>query len=287
MIIFILSHNRVESCPTLSLLKKLNYKGVVKIVVDNEDPQLEAYRNKYSGDLLVFNKNSMLDIVDTAFSRETVIKSSPIYARVFIDLYARQYNLGNYMVLDDDIKNFKFRVPKGNSLPTFPIGDFNKLISSLFKFMQNKNIYALSFAHQGMFIGGVNSFNEEKIMSKRVASNVWLLNSNKPFIWQTVFYDDYNSCLLNGQKGKLVFTIPFISTEMEKQGGQVCSSKQLKDNGMGEAYQKTTQLQRCLYSIIVSPSSCTVKEVKREGNWWVRLNKETQFPKIVSDRFKK
>lgn len=287
MTIFILSHNRVESCPTLSILDKLNYNGIIKIVVDNEDQQLYEYRNKYKEKLLVFNKNSMMGIVDTAFSKDTIIKSSPIYARVFIDLYAMQYNLGDYIVLDDDIKNFKFRVPKGDSLPTYPIGDFNKLLSYLFNFMKNKNIYALSFAHQGMFIGGVKSFDEEKIMGKRVASNVWLLNSNKPFTWQTIFYDDYNSCLLNGQKGKLIFTIPFISTEMEKQGGQVCSSKQLKDNGMGEAYQKTTQLQRCLYSIIVCPSSCTVKEVKREGNWWVRLNKDTQFPKIVSDRFKK
>lgn len=287
MTIFILSHNRVESCPTLSTLQKLKYSGIIKIVVDNEDPQLEAYRDKYKEELLVFNKNSMLGIVDTALSKETTIKSSPIYARVFIDLYARQYNLGNYIVLDDDIKNFKFRVPKGNSLPTYPVGDFNKLLSYLLKFMQNKNIYALSFAHQGMFIGGVKSFDEDKIMGKRVASNVWLLNSNKPFTWQTIFYDDYNSCLLNGQKGKLIFTIPFICTEMEKQGGQVISSEKLKNNGMGEAYKKTTQLQRCLYSIIVSPSSCTVKEVKHKGNWWVRLNKETQFPKIVSDRFKK
>lgn len=287
MTIFILSHNRVASCPTLSLLDKLNYTGIIKIVVDNEDPQLDEYRNKYKEKLLVFNKNSMIGIVDTAFSKATIIKSSPIYARVFIDLYAMEYNLGDYIVLDDDIKNFKFRVPKGDSLPTYPIGDFNKLLSYLFNFMQNKNIYALSFAHQGMFIGGVKSFDEEKIMGKRVASNVWLLNSNKPFTWQTIFYDDYNSCLLNGQKGKLIFTIPFICTEMEKQGGQVISSKKLKDNGMGEAYKNTTQLQRCLYSTIVSPSSCTVKEVKRDGNWWVRLNKETQFPKIVSDRFKK
>ena len=287
MTIFILSHNRVASCPTLSLLKKLNYKGVVKIVVDNEDPQLEAYRNKYSDQLLVFNKESILGIVDTAFRKSEVIKASDLYARVFIDLYARQYNIGDYMVLDDDIRNFKFRVPNGNSLPTYPIGDFNMLLSSLFEFMHNKNVYVLSFAHQGTYMGGIRSFDESKIMEKRVASNVWLLNSSKPFIWQTIFYVDFNSCLLNGQKGKLVFTIPFISTEMEKQGGQAKSDKQLKDNGMGEAYQKTTQLQRCLYSIIVSPSSCTVREVKREGNWWVRLNKETQFPKIVSDKFKK
>lgn len=287
MIIFILSHNRVESCPTLALLQKLNYNGIVKIVVDNEDPQLEAYRDKYKDELLVFNKNSILAIVDTAFSKGTEIKASGLYARVFVDLYARTYNLGNYMVLDDDIKNFKFRFPIGNSLPTFPIGDFNKLIKCLFNFMNNKNIYALSFAHQGMFIGGINSFDEEKIMGKRVASNVWLLNSNKPFTWQTIFYEDYNSCLLNGQKGKLIFTIPFISTEVEKQGGQIKDTNKLKDVGMGEAYKKTTQLQRCLYSIIVSPSSCTVKEVKREGNWWVRLNKETQFPKIISDRFKR
>ena len=287
MTIFILSHNRASSCPTLSLLQKLNYTGVIKIVVDNEDPQLEEYRDKYSDKLLVFNKNSILSIVDTAFCKEEVIKASDIYARTFIDLYARTYNLGNYMVMDDDIRNLKFRVPNGNSLPTYPIGDFNKLLASLCRFMKNKDIYALSFAHQGTFMGGIKSFNEERIMNKRVASNVWLLNSNRPFTWQTIFYVDYNSCLLNGQKGKLVFTIPFISTEMEKQGGQVSNSKQLKDNGMGEAYQKTTQLQRCLYSTIVSPSSCTVREVKREGNWWVRLNTDTQFPKIISSKFKR
>lgn len=289
MIIFILSHNRVNDCPTLTMLNKLNYNGDYKIVVDDKDNQLNEYKSKYLTNLLIFNKDAYLYKNDIGYGRDKIIKESPFYARMYIDEYAKENNLGNYIVMDDDIKNLKIRYPNyiENKLPTYRINDFNKLLECLFDFMNNENIYALSFAHQGMFIGGINSFNEEKILSKRVASNIFLFNSNRQLNWKTIFYDDFNTCISNGKLGKLIFTIPYICTETELQGGQLIKQNKVKDNGMGLAYKNTTQFERSLFSVLIEPSCCKLKEVKTSNNWWASLNVDNTFPKIISSYYKK
>ena len=207
MIAFILSHNRPDSCPTLEMLDNFRYCGNYKIVVDVDDKYLDKYLENYSKDkLLLFDKNEWLYKEDTAYSKETLIKASPFYARIMIDEYARVNNIGDYLVLDDDIINLKIRCPIDNSLKTLEIKDFNKLLDSLFEFLNENNLYGLSFAHSGMFIGGVDSF--DKVINKRVGSNIFLFNSNRQLTWKTIFYDDFNTCLSNSQFGKLIFTIP-------------------------------------------------------------------------------
>ena len=284
MIAFILSHNRPDSCPTLEMLDNFRYCGNYKIVVDVDDKYLDKYLENYSKDkLLLFDKNEWLYKEDTAYSKETLIKASPFYARIMIDEYARVNNIGDYLVLDDDIINLKIRCPIDNSLKTLEIKDFNKLLDSLFEFLNENNLYGLSFAHSGMFIGGVDSF--DKVINKRVGSNIFLFNSNRQLTWKTIFYDDFNTCLSNSQFGKLLFPIPYIQIHAEDQGSQ---SDKVKNNGMGEAYATTKQFTRSFYSVMLFPSSCIIKSVgKSENNWWPSLKLDNQFQKIISSRFKR
>ena len=285
MIAFILSHGRVEDCPTLNMLNNFHYSGDYRIVVDDNDKQLEEYKLKYKDKLIIFNKDMYLYSEDTAYAKDKLLKATPFYARIFVDDYAKKHNVGDYLVLDDDILNLKIRYPnvEEHSLKTYNIEDFNELLNSLFAFLNENNIYGLSFAHSGMFIGGIDSF--EGVIYKRVASNVFLFKSNRQLKWKTIFYDDFNTCLSNGQIGKLIFTIPFIQTHVEEQGSQLTT---IKNCGMGEAYANTTQFNRSFYSVMLFPSSCNVKSVgKSENNWWPSVKQDNQFQKIISNKFKR
>lgn len=288
MIAFILSHNRVENCPTLNMLNNFNYSGDYRIVVDSEDKQLDDYKLKYADKLIVFNKEDYLYKEDTAFSKDKLLKSSPFYARIFVDEYAKDNNVGDYLVLDDDIKDLRIRFPnyESQTLKTYKISNFNLLLGNLFTYLNECNLYAMSFAHSGMFIGGISNF--DKIIHKRVASNIFLFNSNRQLKWKTIFYDDLNTCLSNGITSKLVFTIPFIQISAEEQGGQLSSqNKDMKNNGMGDAYFNTTQFQRSFYSAMLFPSSCSVKQVGDcAENLWPSIKLDNQFQKIISDKFK-
>jgi len=266
------------------MLKRLGYDGEYKIVIDVDDVCLDDYVAKYGAEnLLVFDKNQWLFVEDTAMSKDGLIKASPFYARVVVDEYASRFAIGDYIVLDDDIIDLRVRMPDNGSLRSMSMRRFNDVLSYLFEFMNENDIYGLSFAHPGMFIGGVQSF--DKVIDKRVGSNIFLLNSERRLRWKTIFYDDFNTCLSNGQIGRLVFTIPYIQIHAEPQGSQ---SSTTKSNGMGEAYAMTKQFTRSFYSTMLFPSSCSTKQVgKRVGNWWPSMKLDNQFQKIVSDKFRR
>ena len=279
---FILSHNRSSSCPTLDLLNKLNYSGDYKIVIDDEDKELELYKEKYKDHLLIFNKMDYA-YIDTGYDSEHFPKSTPIFAREFINCYAYNNKVGNYLMLDDDIQRIKFRIPdyNTNSLPGYHITNIDDLLDYLFDFMDNDNIYTIGFCHQGEFVGGIQSFNEEKILGKRAICQIFLFNSKKKFDWKLVWYEDYNSCYYNGIRGQLTFKIPFIGYETELTGNDN------KSTGMGECYKDNIQLNRAFYRVMLFPSACVVREHRKQGNFLPFIKADAILPKIISGRFKK
>lgn len=278
---FILSHNRSSSCPTLDLLNKLNYSGDYKIVIDDEDKELELYKEKYGEHLLIFHKEDYM-YVDTGYATEHTPKGTPLYAREFITTYAYNNNVGDFLMLDDDICRFKIRVPnwEEGTLTSCSIRDINILLDYLFEFMNKGNIYCLSPCHNGDFIGGLDSFNEEKLLNKRMACIFFLFNSQKKFNWYSIWNEDYNSSLYNGKIGQLVFKIPQLNYETEKLESHT-------DSGMGDFYKSTPRFNRAFYRVVLFPSTSVVREYKKEGNFIPYTKIDNQLPKIISGRFKK
>ena len=68
--IFIVSHARAEEVldNTLKVLQRGRYTGQWWIVVDDEDPQLDLYKELWSKRLLIFSKKEMLDTIDCAIT---------------------------------------------------------------------------------------------------------------------------------------------------------------------------------------------------------------------------
>ena len=89
--VFILSHKRADRVETYETLRKSGYTGEMFIVIDDEDPQRLLYEERFTGEILIFSKYIHKRITDTVSAER--IDSSPVYARNFIELWAKSHSL--------------------------------------------------------------------------------------------------------------------------------------------------------------------------------------------------
>lgn len=115
--VFIPTYKRSENVETYKTLRSGGYTGKIYLVVDDKDPELEVYRNKYKDQVLVFSKDEIAKRIDVCdnFSE----KNSVIYARNKIPELARDVGVKYYLVLDDDYNRFSYRRCYGDVLRTF------------------------------------------------------------------------------------------------------------------------------------------------------------------------
>lgn len=283
--VFILSHQNYDQCKTLDMLKKYNYNGDWKIVVDDLDNQLNLYKEKYKDNLIIFKKEDWFDSVDTAYSPGWDSKSSPVYARIFLQKYVEDNNITNYSVFDDDIHRLNLVRKLPNKLEKKEIKDINKIFDLLIDYQNSADIYCLGFSSPMDYIGGEYIVN--KILNKRRVFNIFLLHKDRKLKWKTIFYDDNNTCLTNGVLGKLIIKIPFIEIIADTQGSQNQNNgKKIADGGMQELYEKSNQYTRAFFSVMVQPSSVFLKGFRIKDNLYPNIKNVNQFPRIISEKEK-
>ena len=286
--IFILSHGSPNECLTEQVLNNLGNTNKYYLIVDNEDSKLDEYKFKYLTNLLIFDKQYYVSKADTMYCSNNIPKNTPLYARMASEDFAKKLNLSYFCLMDDDVQSLKIRYPNEHlkNLPTYKISDFDKLVDISIDYLYNTNSYSVSFSSQNLFIGGYSAFNN--ISERRLCFNIFIRNTSKPFEWRTVWYDDFNTCMLLNKVGKLTLNIPFIQSNCKPQGSSKQLNSTLKGNsGMVLQYKQSTAFNRALYCVIVSPSCVKVKDTTNNGNYWPSVSKNNAFPKIISSRYKK
>lgn len=284
--VFILSHQNVNECKTLEMLKKYNYTGDWKIVIDDLDDQKEKYKERYKDHLVIFDKLAYLNSFDTAFSPKWDAMASPTYARMFLQDYVDKNKIENYCIMDDDIRRLNLVQPQKGKLKKKEFENIDEILDNIVNYIDSTKIYCLGFSSPMTYIGG--KYDVDKILNKRRVSNIFILNSNRNLIWKTIFYEDCNTCLTNGNLGKLILSLPFVEIIADAQGStNQNNNKKIAEGGMGELYELSNQYQRSFYSIMVQPSSVVLKCFHNKTNLYPNIRSNNQFPKIISDKFKK
>ena len=97
--IFIMSYNRAENIATLRTLEKANYTGKYYIIISDDDPQIEKYKEIYKEKLYIFNKDEIEPMFDTYDNGGS--KSCIIYARNYCFLLAKELGLKYFLLFDD------------------------------------------------------------------------------------------------------------------------------------------------------------------------------------------
>lgn len=276
-VVFILTHNRVNNLHTYSALRRAGYTGRIILVVDNEDPSVAEYKNKFGNDVYVFNKlavSKTVDSMDLSQDRRAIL-----YARCACFDIANELGFQYFLELDDDYNNFRSRVVSDDSLNTVYIRDFDKLVDIIIEFLNVSKAHTVAMSQIGDFIGGKNS----KVCRDRLtrkAMNSFFCTTERPFKWFGRMNEDVSAYVTLGSRGYKFFTIADVSVDH--------MATQSLSGGMSESYSDSGTYVKTFYTVMSAPSSVKVYTVGVTNKRFHHIvNWEHAVPKIISGSYKK
>lgn len=280
--IFILSHGRADNIKTIKALQQSNYSGKYYIVCDDEDVQLQKYKENYGEDkVLVFSKSSVnFDIMDN-FAGNNVI----VFARNVIFDFAKQLGLTYFWELEDDYHEFTFRPIEYDEkkqrykLAYYRLTDLDAVINSFLKFLDSSGALCVAMAQAGDLLGGVSG-DAKNVPIKRKVMNTLFCRVDKPFQFVGRMNDDVNTYLSLGRTGELFFHITNVAIVQDE--------TQQSKTGNGGAYKKFGTYVKSFYSVMIAPSACKIKMMRsNHPRLHHKINWNNAVPKIISGDFKK
>jgi len=148
--IFIITHGRPESILTLKTLSEAGSKLPYYLVIDNEDKQEQKYFDKYKENVLQFDKKQYALQVDN-FDNSGNYRTTTHARNACFD-FAEKLGFENFLVLDDDYTEFKFRIKKGLVHPKdrFKIKkDIDKVFLKTMEYYLSSNFASICFSQGG------------------------------------------------------------------------------------------------------------------------------------------
>jgi len=276
--ILILSHGRADSCVTVKALRRQNYTGDWYVVIDDEDEQEMAYRNRYGEHVIRFCKREAMARVDSMDNfRE---HGAVVYARNECWEIADRLGLTHFLVLDDDYNCFGVRYAYGVKLKSARPADITPLFDATFRFLDESGADAVCWAQGGDFLGGVRRCFYWKGLSRK-AMNCWFFRTDRPLEFRGTLNEDTTLYAEQGRSGKLFFTItPLEIQQRETQKG---------GGGPTDTYLDMGTYIKSFYSVIACPSAVTVKMMggtKDSQRYHHNVDYDLCAPKILNKRYR-
>lgn len=276
--VYILSHKRAERVETYSTLKDSGYKGDVFVVVDNEDPQLCEYEKRFGlEETIVFDKELYISKSDTITNQKA--KSSPVYARNFIEFHAKSLGYDAYIVMDDDITNLRFRYIENSVAKSQKLSStFGEVLDAYVEYLLSNSIATLSLANVMIYAGGVKDADAERRLGMhRNTCQIHIRNLSYDVDWISLANNDSITTDSTAKLGYLWWSLPFVVYESPKMN--------TLPGGMKEVYDSNSGYQRAFLATIANPSFCKVGCAKDKLN--IHRNQKHAYPMIISGRYKK
>ena len=270
--VFILTHERVNEQKTLETLSTSGYTGKVFLIVDDEDKQLQEYKDKYGSKVIVFSKREV--DCDTLTNQEEW--RSVVYARNAVNSIAENMGLRYVFMCDDDITRFTFRVVRDGKLKGFKVNNIGRLLNKMADNMENGNISIFGFSQQGAYFGGANS-DKYRNGCQRTCSQAMIVDTKAGIPWRGIFGEDLQASLDAGAMGKVVLSTMLVSIESPE--------RTTNAGGLHDLYHSNNQYVTYFQSVLPYPS--TVKVFYKNGEAKHRIKQACVAPMIVSDRYRK
>ena len=255
---------------TYKELMKRKCKSPVYIIIDNQDKQIEEYKQKYEN-VVIFNKEEMYQQTDTVdnFHRLT----SAVYARNYCLKLAKLLNLKYFAMLDDDITRFCVKYAENGKMIYKDLKDIEKAFELYINYMEQTKIVCLAFGNEGGYIGGVNGKfakgygrTTNQAMIFRSESNIQFLGTQN---------EDLNIVFRNFDKLFIELYLVSILTPVRASNS----------GGNSTDYNTAGMYVNNFYSVIVNPSCCILIV---SGHKVILRKSENKFcPKIISGDYKK
>jgi hypothetical protein len=269
---------------TYSTLRRSGYTGKIYIVIDDEDSQGPAYRERFRGEVLSFSKAESAaesDEGDNFPGPRGVV----VYARNACFRLAESVGCKYFIQLDDDYYNFSFRhsldVRDGSVTTRLTL---DALFAGMVDFLSSTTMLTIAMSQGGDHMGG--SKEQFFFRLRRKAMNSFVCSTDRPFSFFGRLNEDVNAYTAMGRRGDLFFTA------MQVQLSQVRTQK--SSGGLTEAYLDMGTYVKSFYSVMFCPSAVTVGELRdprdtraQTGRMHHKINRNACVPKIISERHRK
>lgn len=276
--IFIITHGRPESILTLKTLSEAGSKLPYYLVIDNEDKQEQKYFEKYKEKVLQFDKKEYALKVDN-FDNSGNYRTTTHARNACFD-FAEKLGFENFLVLDDDYTEFKFRIKKGLVHPKdrFKIKkDIDKIFMKTMEYYLSSNFASICFSQGGDWFGGETNFNKKP---KRKAMNSFFCSTKRRFNFISRLNEDVNTYMQLGHTGNIFLTIPFIQLDQM----QTQSNK----GGMSEAYLNSGTYTKSFYTVMCRPDCTRINKMGRTNKRFHHLiDWSIAVPCIIDEKYKK
>lgn len=280
---FILSHGRAENMSTYDALRKCGYTGKIYIIVDDQDDQVNLYKQKYKKQVIVFNKTKAWKNVDCGDAVEDMKTALP--ARNICFKLAKNLGITHFIELDDDYLGFRYRYKIGKVLSTLKIESLDKIFNILCNFLDSTSAKTICFAQGGDFVGGINS-NVWKHKLARKAMNAFVCKTDRPFEFLGRINEDVTAYTRLAQQGDLLFTVADIT---------ICVAQtQALSGGVSEIYAAQGTYAKSFYSVMYSPSCVKIASMGSGGSGRKQHRRIHHFvewkyctPCIISEKYRK
>lgn len=276
--IFILTHQRPTRVHTYTTLRRQGYTGRIVLLVDDEDPTLPEYRERFGDEVVVFSKAEAAALCDPADL--TPGKGTPLYARNASFGIAEAMGLSWFCQYDDDYSYFAHRwlTPQGGSAPMVPVRSMDEALDRLIEFADDTNADCVAMSQGGDHLGGGTGSLPSHL--RRKVMNTFLFRVGNPWPFLGRLNDDVNMYVVHGSRGALFLTVMRLQCQQKE--------TQQAEGGLTDMYREAGTYVKSFSTVMMHPSSVTVNIMRSKyGRAHHRIDWRRTVPMIVSDRHRK
>jgi hypothetical protein len=283
--VFILTHGRASNVLTAHSLEVSGYTGPLFFVVDDEDAQVDEYRNRYGAErVIVFDKAEAAKSIDEGdnFGGRKAI----LYARNEAYRIARELGFRYFIQLDDDYTRWEWRYEEDLKIhpQSLRVTDLDTVFSALVDYLhETPPLSIVAISQGGDWIGGHTI--PQDIRFKRKVMNSFVCDTERPVVFRGRMNEDVTMYVGEGRKGKLFCTTNHISIKQ--------APTQSLAGGMTEMYMGSGTYVKSFYSVMYQPSCVKIGAMHRTGESMVapRIHHKIDWnacaPKILREEHQK
>lgn len=279
----ILTHGRAENVVTFETLRRHGYTGPIRFVVDNEDAQVDLYREKFGAEnVVVFDKEKAAEIVDVMDNQGH--RRGVVYARNASFGIAEELGWTHFIMLDDDYIDWRWCFGSDRRYHHPTIVSLDRVFDALVRFLDSTPALTICLAQAGDLIGGQNSGNLDAIdlgrKGKRKAMNTFVCRADRPFRFSGRINEDVNAYVFLGSVGKLFFTTNCARVTQYQ--------TQTNKGGLTELYRDSGTYVKSFYTVLGAPSCVKVAPLTTKfPRWHHRIDWRHAVPKILREEHRR
>jgi len=246
---FILTHGRADNVTTYKILRRQGYTGPIYLIVDDEDPQEQQYREKYGDQVISFSKVEAAALFDEGDNFDD--RRAVVYARNMLWKIAERLGVEYFIELDDDYSLFLYRIDENGLYGHWKI-NCDWLFDRLCGYLNKTPFATIALSQGGDHIGGGGGM--KSIHAKRKAMNAFICKTDRQFPFPGRINEDATAYTVLQRAG-----LPFL-TIMAAQVNQGTTQKNA--GGLTDIYLAMGTYIKSFYSVMFCPSAVKIGSLK-------------------------